>query len=325
MIAIHGIAAAAEIIIIAIGSQEVINIVVKAFKRYERPVLVPFCRMIEYHVQDNLDSVLMQGFYQLLQFRPLPVILYRRCIAGVGREEADGIIAPVVQKFSSIHYPPVAQLVKFEDGHQLDGIDPQVLQIRDLLSDSLKGSRRADPGIHHGKSPDMHLVDDQFFHWNLGPYFRAPVEIVPHHPGPVSVIADLPSPGTLSGHCLGVRIQKNILLVKEEALLWIIRPIQPVCIFEFLHIQAEYHHGIDISNLIIVWKWNHRIRLGLLPVIEEQLAGSCPLGLHRKADSLRNRGCSVKHIEAWPYIKSIDPVQGFHMLYLHVQGRGGRQ
>ena len=77
--------------------------------------------------------------------------------AGVGREEADGIIAPVVQKFSSIHYPPVAQLVKFEDGHQLDGIDPQVLQIRDLLSDSLKGSRRADPGIHHGKSPDMHL------------------------------------------------------------------------------------------------------------------------------------------------------------------------
>ena len=127
MIAVHGIAAATEIIIVSIGSQQIINIVVKAFKRYERPILVSFCRMIEYNVQNNLDSVLMQGFYQLLQFRPLPVILYGRCITGVGRKKTDGIIAPVIQKFSSIHHPPVAQLIKFEDGHHLNGIDSQIL------------------------------------------------------------------------------------------------------------------------------------------------------------------------------------------------------
>ena len=57
MVAVHGIATTGEVIIIAFGCQHVINIIIEAFERDKRSVFIPFCRMVEYHIQDYFNVI----------------------------------------------------------------------------------------------------------------------------------------------------------------------------------------------------------------------------------------------------------------------------
>ncbi len=66
MVAVQGIAAPAEIIIIAFRCQQIIDIVVKSLEGEERSLLVAFCRVIQYHIQIDLDPVLVEDLDQVL-------------------------------------------------------------------------------------------------------------------------------------------------------------------------------------------------------------------------------------------------------------------
>ena len=101
VIAVQRIAAAAEIIISAIRRQHIINVIVKAFKGNEGAVLIALRRMVEHHVQNDLDARICQRPDQLLQFRSFPVVLIGRRIAGIGCKKADGAVAPVIETASA--------------------------------------------------------------------------------------------------------------------------------------------------------------------------------------------------------------------------------
>ena len=64
MVAVQGISASAEIIIVSVGCQKVVNIIIKTFEREKRTVFISFCRMVEYDVQIYFNSVLVKDLYQ---------------------------------------------------------------------------------------------------------------------------------------------------------------------------------------------------------------------------------------------------------------------
>ncbi len=127
MVAVERIATAAEIVIAPVGREHVVNVVVKAFEAEKRAVFVPLRRMVKYHVQDHLDPLGVERADQALKLVALMVVPVRGGIARVGREEADRVIAPVIQQALPVHLAAVAHLVKLEDRHQLDRVDPQFL------------------------------------------------------------------------------------------------------------------------------------------------------------------------------------------------------
>ena len=57
VVTVHGIAAAAEIIIKALRRQHIVNIVVKALEGKTGTKLIPLCCMIEYYVQNTFNPV----------------------------------------------------------------------------------------------------------------------------------------------------------------------------------------------------------------------------------------------------------------------------
>ena len=88
MVAVHGVAAAAEVIIISFRRQQIVYIIVKALKRDKRSVLISFSRMIKHNIQNHLNPILMQRLDQLFQFQSFPVILHCRCITGIRRQKS---------------------------------------------------------------------------------------------------------------------------------------------------------------------------------------------------------------------------------------------
>ena len=96
MIAVQGVAAAAEIVIIPIGRQHVVDVVVKALEGEEGAHLIALGGVVKDHIQDDLDPIVVEGFDQLLELITLHVPLGRGGIAGVGGKEAYGIVAPVI-------------------------------------------------------------------------------------------------------------------------------------------------------------------------------------------------------------------------------------
>ena len=144
MVAVQRVAAPAEVIIFSIRSEHIVNVIVKPFEAEGRSHLISFCRVIEYHVKDYVDFIVMERFDQPLQFHSFPIILDTGRIACVRGEEADRIVAPVIEQFIIIDKAGVPHLVELEDRHQFHCIDPQFFQIRYFLFKSAECARTGD-------------------------------------------------------------------------------------------------------------------------------------------------------------------------------------
>ena len=73
IVAVHGVPAAAEVIVIPVGCQQVIGAVVNAAVGDGGAVLISLRRVVENHIQDDLNSVLMKMAdlgLQLVGFQP---------------------------------------------------------------------------------------------------------------------------------------------------------------------------------------------------------------------------------------------------------------
>ena len=74
MITVHDIATATEIIIITIRCQHIVNIIVKPFETEGWPLLISFCRMVKYHIQNHFNAIVMKCTDQFFQFQSFLII-----------------------------------------------------------------------------------------------------------------------------------------------------------------------------------------------------------------------------------------------------------
>ena len=86
MIAVHNISASAEIIVMSVRSQHIVNIIVNSLETKTRAHLVAFCSVIKYNIKNDLDSIFLQLARCLVLIRasvfvpptsPLPNLLLR--------------------------------------------------------------------------------------------------------------------------------------------------------------------------------------------------------------------------------------------------------
>ncbi len=313
MIAVQRVPAAAEIVIIPVRRQDIIDVIVDAFERETGAVVIPLRRVVEHHIQDDLDSVLLQFIDQLLQLVPLVIVLHYGGIARVGGKEADRVVSPVVVELFPVHHPGVLHLIKLKDGHQLHRVDPQVLQIGNLLAQALIGPLGRHPGgLVLGEPSHMHLIDHQILQRRLQLLDLPPVKIILHHPGVIyeilSVLRTL-SPVPLPGHGLRVGIQQYIVLVEKLPLRLIVRAVQLESVFELLDIEPEHQHRVRVPDTVGFRIFQLGERLRLLGPEQQQRTFRGPPGMNRKTDPVLGRGSAVPIVVPRPDLKSVYLVQ----------------
>ena len=252
VIAVHGIAAAGEVVVLRIRRQHVIDVIVNALKGNERAALSALCGMVEDHIQNHFDSVLLQKLDHLLQLPTLTVVLCRSGIAGVRGKKSHRVVAPVFVQPLPLIRMTVCDLVEFKDRQQLHCRDAQLLQIRNLLDDPRKGSgiRNAAGGILR-KAANMELINYRILHLRIGKLRCVPDKIVLHHAGMVDAgFALILAPLPLSGHRSCIGIQKLLRLIEQKSLFRIPGAVNTIAVLEILHIQPEYNDRPHLANPI---------------------------------------------------------------------------
>ena len=268
--------------------------------------------MVEHHVQIHLDAPPLAGQDEVFQLVPLPVILGGGGVAGVGGEKADGAVPPVVVKGPSVYLPVVQHLVEFKDGHQLQGVYPQLLEVVQLLHQPGEGA-----GIGHagggvlGEAPDVELVNDEVLGGDEGLVQLAPVEVILHHPGLVVLaVGGGLAPVALAGDRFGVGVQQVAAFVEDKAPFRLIGPIHPVGVLKLLDVQLEHDHGVHISDAVVVGEGEDGEGLVLLPVEEQQLHPGGPVGVDGEIYPAGDGGSAVGVVKAGADIKAVDVVHG---------------
>ena len=89
--------------------------------------------MVEHNIEYDLNAVLVKLLDHALELVGRHVELACGRIAGLGGEEADCAVAPVVEQPVALIGPLALLLVELEDGKKLHAVDAQLLEIRDLL------------------------------------------------------------------------------------------------------------------------------------------------------------------------------------------------
>ena len=124
----------------------------------------------------------------------------------------------------------------------------------------------------------MKFIDYQIFHGDRFASFQPPVKVVLYDPRAVAVLRIvLAAPLALPGDCAGIRIQKDLVLIKSKSFFLVIGTVQPVGIFEFFNIQSKYDHGIDKAYFVIVGEFQSGEGLFRIAVEEQQFAGRCSM------------------------------------------------
>ena len=103
MVTVQSISTSAEIVVISLWSQHIINLIVKALKAEGFSQLVSFCGMIEYNIKNYFNAIFVKFTDQFFQLRSLAVMFCLGSITGVRRKEVYGIVSPVFQKTFTVY------------------------------------------------------------------------------------------------------------------------------------------------------------------------------------------------------------------------------
>ena len=60
MVAVHGIATSAEIVVMSIRCQHIINIIINALKRKTRSILISLGSMVKHNIQNDFHAVCLE-------------------------------------------------------------------------------------------------------------------------------------------------------------------------------------------------------------------------------------------------------------------------
>src|ERR1019366_1529280 len=157
-------AATAEVHIFAgYRIEDVVGRIIDAAERPRRAVLVAFGRVVEHHVENDLDAGLMQGTYQLLELADLLAIGSARRVGGVGRVKRGWLITPEVQQTLAGKRVDAVGVAGLElvDRKQLHRRHSQFFEIGNLFDKSGIGPGMRDSGRGvHRKTADVRFVND---------------------------------------------------------------------------------------------------------------------------------------------------------------------
>ena len=95
VVAVQRVAAAGEVVIIAIRRQQVVGLIVDTPER-DSGHFVAFRGVVEHHVENDLDPGAMQFLDRRLEFVDLHAERSGDSEAGLRRKEIDGAVAPVI-------------------------------------------------------------------------------------------------------------------------------------------------------------------------------------------------------------------------------------
>ena len=95
MVAVESIAAAAEVVILAVGIYKVTDIVAKTFEIDRWSVLISLGSMIEDNVHYDFNIVLVKDADHIFELAPFIIEFMRSSIRSVGRKERNSVVAPV--------------------------------------------------------------------------------------------------------------------------------------------------------------------------------------------------------------------------------------
>ncbi len=145
--------------------EEVVDRVLDPAKRDGGPALVALARVVEDHVEDDLDPGLVHGLDHVAEagevLHALPVL---GVVAAVRREVADRVVAPEVrQALARVGVDPrVLVLVELVDRQELECRHAEILEVRDLLDEGVEGARvlRLRRRVAR-EAADVRLVDDR--------------------------------------------------------------------------------------------------------------------------------------------------------------------
>ena len=74
MVAVQGVAAAAEVVVFAVRGEHVVDIVVKALKRKTGTVFVALRCVVEDHIEDDVNLVVVQCLDELFELQPFLIV-----------------------------------------------------------------------------------------------------------------------------------------------------------------------------------------------------------------------------------------------------------
>ena len=315
---VQRVAAARPVDVIAqvLGREPVVAQVVDAAHRQGGAAVAALRRVIEHHVEDDLEPRSVHGAHQLAE------LAHRvgERVTGVRREKGQRVVAPVIHQAP---FPQVGlgdELLHRHELHRRDAEINQVLQHRRLRQPEVGAAQvRRHVRVQAGKSLHMQLVDDGLVQRRAGRTIAAPVEGVRiDHPrlghaaravadvlapllgGAATEAVDLAAVAQLAHEHAGVRIEQQLVLVEAMALARRIAPVDAIPID-----QAGAHAGQeavpDIASTCrqreprqlappgcIEQAELHRLGVGREQREVDAVAG--PGGAHRHGPPLRHGG-----------------------------------
>ena len=231
--------------------QPVVRRVVDALEAQRRTEVVALRGVVVDDVEDDLDAGGVHGAHHLLELLHLLADL----VLGVGgagvllvrREEAEGVVAPVVAQPLLLQRAVVHELV---DGHQLERRDAELGEVVGDRGVGEAGVRAAqllgDLGVQLGEPLDVSLVDQALVVGDVEAAVALPVEervdddAVQHVGGRVVVVARVgvaevvavqrlvPVDG--AGRGLGVGVEQQLVRVEPQAVLGLVRAVHAVAV-----------------------------------------------------------------------------------------------
>ena len=174
MVEVQRVAGAGRVEIHAlVVGETVIGRVVDAAERQRRPEVIALAGMVVDDVEQHLDAGIVQSLHRDLEIGEERV----REIARLRREEADGVVAPVIPK-PALHEPAVVD--EGLDRQKLDRGDAERHEVVDHRRRDEAGERAAplgiDAGMSHRHAAHMRLEHDRLFPWHVRAAVVAPGE-----------------------------------------------------------------------------------------------------------------------------------------------------
>ena len=169
MVAFEGVAAATiiEIILFIVWHKQIIGTVIYAPVTDGRTQFIALAGMIKDDIQNDLDARFVQSLDHLAKVSDVAPLARCKTVGVVRGEVANGVISPEVFQRSAIHRadPADTLLIKGKDGQQFNSRDAQILEVRNLLDDTCKGTRMlAARGWRPRKAASMHFINDALTH-----------------------------------------------------------------------------------------------------------------------------------------------------------------
>ena len=149
------------------------------------------------------------------------------------------------------------------------------------------------------KAAHVQLINDQIAQLSVRLAHLSPVENILHDACMI-VLLTLAAPDTLPGDSARIGVKQDLALIEQKPLLRLIRTVNAICILKFLDIQTEHDHRVDVADLILLRKRQHRIRFILSLMKKKKLRGravmcvDCKIYPHRE----RCRSIAIKGARA---------------------------